>query len=139
MNCAETLASDAGLKAPVHFSDKALGFGFSLVLGARAGWLVSPPQPFAAVSATVALPLQGGSLDRASTRTRLTGDLYPPTTTLTWLHFDGVWQVHGALHQLSDRHVLSVLHVPREHTRLQPLKAPGVFDGDDRIQSRNHA
>ena len=58
---------------------------------------------------------------------------------LTRLHFDGVRQVHGTLHQLSNRHVLSVLHVPREDTGLQPFRVPGVFNGDNRIRSRNHA
>ena len=58
---------------------------------------------------------------------------------LTWLHFDGLWQVHGTLHQLANRHVLSVLDVAREHTGLQPLKAPGVFHSDNRVGSGNHA
>jgi len=61
------------------------------------------------------------------------------SANLTRLDFDGVRQVHGTFHELSNRKVLPMLDVPPEHAGLHPLKAPCVFHCDDGIGSGDHA
>src|SRR5216684_7858547 len=61
------------------------------------------------------------------------------SANLTRLDFDGVRQVHGTFHELSNRKVLPMLDVPLEHAGLHPLKAPGVFHREDGIRSGDHA
>lgn len=99
MNCTETFPLDAD--GPIHFWDKTLRF--RLVFGALAE-LASEPS---------ATSRRGDAMRHKGERCAV--------VNLTRLHFDGVRQVHGTLHQLSNRHVLSVLHVPREDTGLQPF------------------
>jgi len=47
-----------------------------------------------------------------------------------------VWQVHGTLHELANREVLSALDVPCEHAGLHPLKAQASSTATDGITIR---
>src|SRR5580658_989884 len=52
---------------------------------------------------------------------------------LVGLDFDGVGEVEGSGHEVADGDVLAVLDVAGEHVGLEPIEAPGIFDGDDGV------
>lgn len=55
------------------------------------------------------------------------------------LDFDGVGEVEGSSHEVADGNVLAVLDVAGEDGGLEPVEAPGVFDGDDGVGARDYA
>ena len=61
------------------------------------------------------------------------------SANLTRLYFDGIRQVHGTFHELSNRKVLPMPGVALKHAGLHPLKTPGVFHREDGIRSGDHA
>jgi hypothetical protein len=59
--------------------------------------------------------------------------------SLFGLEFERVGQANGAFHFLADRDGLAALDVAGENAGFEPVEAPGIFDGDDRVGSGNDA
>src|SRR5580704_4886387 len=56
-----------------------------------------------------------------------------------WLHIDRLRQLQSSIHEITNRNILPMQHISRQHARLHPIQPPRIFHRHNRIRAGNHA